>query len=552
MVACAYAGLPMSLDKASEVLAPVIGERKDSKGKALIRYFCLPCKPTKTNGGRTRNVPSDASDKWEAFKAYCAQDVETERAIWSYLTRVAPVTKEEWHLWALDQRINDRGIAVDADFVRAAIAANTAAVDSAQSEMQDITHLPNPNSLSQLKLWLTRETRRSFDSLNAETVRDLLQDGTLPPHVQRVLQLRALASNTSCAKYDAMLAQRCNNKRIKGQFQFYGASTGRWSGKGVQLHNLKRTLPAAELDAARGAVLAGCSDMCYADVSGTVSRLTRTALVPNMGCKLIVADYSAIEARVIAWLAGEEWALEVFRGDGKIYEATAAQMFRVPVEQVTKGSDLRKKGKVATLALGYQGREGSLINMGALTSGLTEEELPDIVRRWRGANPHIVALWRKVEQAATAAVSQRKVVKLSLLHTQLVMSYERGWLFISLPSGRRLAYYAAEVKGGKLSYSGINQTTKQWCRIDTYGGKLVENIVQAIARDCLCLALLHIEAAGLPVLMHVHDEVISQARADRADKALERMCGIMSLPPHWAQELPLRGDGFISDYYKKD
>lgn len=550
MVAAAYLGLPLSLEKVGEVLG--LSERKDGRGKSLISYFCKPCKPTKRNGGRTRNLPEHDPEKWEAFKEYNAQDVRTEKEIHAYVSRFPGPPASERRYWLLDQTINATGITVDRAFIGAAVEASRRFTEEIHAEIVRLTGIDNPNSLPQLKQWLFDELGYQVPSLGKDYVQDAIEGGMLPSHVERVFRLRSLASRTSLSKYDTMSAYVQKDGRIRGLLQFYGANrTGRFSGRGVQVQNLKRTLKKGLLEA-REAVIKGVADLVYDDVSDVTSRLTRTALVAAAGHSLVVSDFSAIEARVIAWIAGEEWVLDVFRTHGRIYEATAANMFGMPLDMITKGSDLRAKGKVATLALGYQGGVGALIAMGALREGLEDTELPSLVQAWRAANPGIVKLWREVEQAAKYTVEKKKSYILRKQYCALGFSYDRGYLFIELPGGRRLAYYGASVEKGRLSYWGLEQTKKKWCRQDTYGGSLVENITQAVARDCLCDAMWRVHQEGLSILMHVHDEIICEVPDGDATDALDRMNAIMADPPVWAGGLPLKGDGYISKFYKKD
>ena len=550
MVGAAYLGLPMRLDKVGSVLG--LPEQKDARGKSLITYFCKPCKPTKRNGGRTRNLPEHDPKKWSAFKAYNEQDVRTEKAVFAYISRFPAPPASEHRYWVMDQIINAKGIAIDREFIEAATDANRRFIGGVHAEIKRLTGVENPNSLPQLKAWFFQETGYHAPSLGKDYLRDALEGGMLPERVERVLRLRGLASKTSVSKYNAMLAYAGKDGRIRGLLQFYGAGrTGRFSGRGVQVQNLKRTMKRGPLTA-REAVLKGVADMLYDDVPEVISGLTRTALTAPDGYCLAVSDFSAIEARVIAWIAGEEWVLDVFRTHGKIYEATASNMFGVPLDMIGKGSDLRAKGKVATLALGYQGGAGALIALGALREGLDEAELPALVRAWRAANPRIVRLWQETEQAAKYAITRKTTCILQKPYCRIVFSYDRGYLFIELPSGRRLAYYGASVDNGRLSFWGMDQTKKAWCRQDTYGGSLVENITQAVARDCLCDAMWRIHKAGHPVLMHVHDEIICEATDINATDVLEEMNRIMADPPKWAGELPLKGDGYVSKYYKKD
>lgn len=551
MVGAAYLGLPLALGHVAEVLR--LAEAKDARGKALIGYFCRPCRATASNGGRTRNLPEHAPERWEAFCGYCAQDVRTERAIHDYLLRYPTPTPEERSYWVQDQRINARGITVDTELIAAVRASYASYLAAAQEDLRALTGCKNPNSLPQLKAWLESRTGTAWPTLSRASREALPSDVPMPGDVRRVLELRRQCSNTSISKYDTMQAYRCADGRIRGLLQFYGANrTGRFAGRGVQVQNLKRTLKKG-LAAAREAVKCGAADLLFADLPDVLSRLTRTALTAPHGHVLCVADYSAIEARVIAWLAGEEWVLEVFRTHGRIYEAAASQMFGVPIGEIGKGSDLRAKGKVATLALGYQGGANALIAMGALREGIAEAELPHIVSRWRQANPRIVSLWRQIEGTARAAIEVRGVRDLALPSCRLRFAYDRGYLFVRLPSGRLLSYYGATVERGKITYWGMEQATRRWRQTSTYGGSLTENIVQAIARDCLCAAMQRMEEGyGVRILMHIHDEVVAEAPADSAAATLQHMYDVMAVPPAWAPGLPLKGDGYISGFYKKD
>lgn len=550
MIAAAYLGLPLGLDKVGQVLG--LSEQKDARGKSLITFFCKPCKPTKKNGGRTLNLPEHDPKKWDEFKEYNAQDVRTEKEIYAYVSRFPGLPEEEREYWILDQIINATGITVDREFIEAAIETNKRFTKDVHDEIVNLTGVDNPNSLPQLKRWLFQELGYEVPSLGKDYLNDAIDGALLPKHVERVLRLRQFASKTSIAKYDTMLAYAQKDGRIRGLLQFYGANrTGRFSGRGVQVQNLKRTLKKGLLTA-REAVVKDIADLLYDDVPDVISKLTRTALVASEGCSLVVSDFAAIEARVVAWLAGEDWVLDVFNTHGKIYEATAANMFNVPLEMITKESDLRAKGKVATLALGYQGATGALITMGALREGLDEAELPALVSAWRSANPRIVKLWREVEGAAKHVIKNKTSYVLRKPYCTIKFSYDRGYLFIELPSGRRLAYYGASVDKGRLSYWGIDQTKKIWCKQDTYGGSLVENITQAVARDCLCDAMKRMYEALIKILMHIHDEVVNESKDADAPATLERMNKIMAVSPVWAKDLPLKGDGYISKYYKKD
>lgn len=547
-VGAAYLGLPLSLDKIGQVLN--LTEQKDSKGKALIKFFSLPCKPTKKNGGRTINRPEHDPEKWELFKEYNAQDVRTEGEIFKYLERFEGLPSIEWQYWVQDQEINARGVYIDAEFIDAAIEANTEFLAEVHAELVKITGVDNPNSLAQLKAWLADQLGHPVKSLAKEQLQDFLESEFIPPHVARVFELRQLGSKTSVSKYDAMKNYACADGRIRGLLQFYGANrTGRFAGRGVQVQNLKRTMGKGLLTA-KEAVRKGIADLLYDDVPEVISTLVRTALIASPGRSLVASDFSAIEARVVAWLAGEDWVLDVFNSHGKLYEATASKMFNIPIDQITKGSDLRQKGKVASLALGYQGASGALITMGALRQGLEEAELPAIVKAWRSANPSIVKFWRECEQAAKHVITKRTSYVLRKPYTSLKFHYEKGYLFITLPSGRRLSYYGAQVKDNKLSYWGIDQTKKIWVKIDTYGGSLVENITQAVARDCLTDAMYRM--LDYEIIMHIHDEIVIEEDDDKAADTLDEVNKIMAVSPLWAKGLPLSGDGYVSKFYKKD
>lgn len=553
-IGAAYMGLPLALEAVGKVLR--LTEQKDSRGKQLIKYFCEPCKPTKTNGGRTRNMPQHAPDKWQEFKDYNAQDVRTEIEIMNYLNRFPAMPAIEWAYWVQDQLINRRGIMLDREFIRAAIAADEAANASVRAELAELTGLDNPNSLAQLKGWVADNTGGQVPaSLAKAHIEDALKGNTLPAKVRRVFQLRLMANKTSTKKYAAMLNYMGKDRRARGIIQFYGANrTGRYAGRGIQPQNMKRS-PGKGIETMRDAVLKGVADLLYDDISDVVSQLIRTAIIAPEGYSLVPCDFSAIEGRVLAWLAGEEWKLDVFRTHGKIYEATAARMFSVPFESVTKGSDLRQKGKIAELALGYQGSTGALITMGAIRDGLKESELKPIVTAWRAANPTIVKLWRNVENAARACVERRRPITLGLPEGKLVFSYERGYMFITLPSGRRLSYYGAAITTGRtgrpqLCYWGLDQVKKVWTRIPTYGGMLIENITQAVARDCLTDAMYRLR--DYPITMHVHDEIIIETRDENAAEVLETMKEVMGVPPLWASTLPIAGEGYVSKFYKKD
>ena len=550
MAQAAYNSYPLSLDACAKALG---GEQKDKAGSALIRYFSLPCKPTKANGMRTRNLPEHDPEKWEAFKRYCAQDVATERDI---ATKMVPLPDDEQALWCLDQRINDRGILVDRELVRQAIDLSNANTCRLMEEATRLTGLDNPNSAAQIKAYLEAEGME-VATLRKSDLPELLKNAPTDT-VTRLLQIRSELAKTSVKKYEAMAACVCDDGRVRGLLQYYGANrTGRWAGRLIQVQNLpKNTMDG--LDIARSAVLDGDADtmgMLFNEPLPVIlSQLIRTAFIAPDGHTFIVADFSAIEARVLAWLAGEQWRLDVFATHGKIYEASAAQMFKVPLESIGKGSPLRQKGKVAELALGYQGGANALIAMGALDMGISEEELPAIVSAWRRANRRIVDLWTDVEDAARYEIE-------GLTHppvSDLRFLYKGGTLIITLPSGRQLFYPNARITPGKfgdqITYDGMDQTTKQWGRQSTYGGKLVENITQAVARDLLAHAMCRLTDRGVDIVAHIHDEVISEWEDTGwpVNDALEAVCDIMATGPAWAKGLPLRADGYITKYYKKD
>lgn len=565
MLHALYCGYPASLDAAGKALGLSEDKRKLQTGKALIRTFCVPCKPTARNGGRTRVLPRHEPEKWELFKQYNQQDVVTEMEIERRLS-FWPVPDEIQRQWEQDITINERGVGLDTQLVEGALECSEITTARLTKEAVSLSGLDNPNSVSQLTSWLESETGFEIDSLTKSAVSGLLNRNLESENVRRMLEIRQELGKTSVKKYAAMETAVCEDNRVRGLLQFYGANrTGRWAGRIIQPQNLPRTrLHGAKLSAARSWVKkreVDKIDLLAGPVPDILSQLIRTALVPAPGKRFIDADFSAIEARVIAWLAGEEWVLDVFRTHGKIYEACASQMFGVPIEKIKKGNpeyELRQKGKVATLALGYQGSTGALINMGALEMGIPEEELPDIVQRWRASNKRIQDLWYSMENAAVDTVKTGRTNAVRGLLLRIEGNRERYFLTIQLPSGRKLFY--AQPKLGQnrfgresLQYLGMNQTTKKWEAIETYGGKLVENCVQAVARDCLAENIGKLEASGCPVVFHVHDEVIIEKEiSGPAEKELERVCGIMSQPIPWAPGLPLNADGWVGDYYTKD
>ena len=544
MVWSAYMGLPLSLEGAGAVLG--LEKQKLTKGKDLIRYFCSPCKPTATNGQRMRNRPEHAPDKWEAFKAYNRRDVETELSIQERLAKF-PVPDTVWEEYAHDQEINDRGVALDMALVRNAIKADARSRTKLTRLMKELTDLDNPNSLQQMKQWLA-DNGMETDSLGKKVVTELLKDA--PEPLGKVLSLRQQLAKSSIKKYQTMENAVCADGRARGMFQFYGANrTGRWAGRLIQMQNLPQN-HLSDLEEARWLVHDGdfaALELLYDNIPDVLSQLIRTAFVPKDGYKLIVADFSAIEARVIAWLAGERWRNDVFATHGKIYEASASQMFHVPIEEVTKGSPLRQKGKIAELALGYGGSVGALKAMGALEMGLSEEELRPLVSAWRSANPNIVRFWWDVDRAAMKAVRDRTVTETHGIR----FGYQSGMLFIALPSGRRLSYVKPRIGTNQfgsdcVTYEGVGGT-KKWERIESYGPKFVENIVQAISRDILSYAMQTLRHCS--IVMHIHDEVVIEAGPEMS---AEILCQQMSRTPPWAEGLLLIADGFDCSFYKKD
>ena len=554
-----YCGYTAGLDATGKAIGLPQDKQKLTTGRALIRYFCVPCKPTKTNGGRTWNQPWHDTDKWNLFKEYCCQDVVTEREILKRLD-LFPMPEEEEQLWQMDVLMNAYGVRVDTELIDGALYIDQISAQRLTDEAIKLTGLDNPNSTAQLLKWL-QDNGTETDNLRKETVSELL-DGINPEKVQRMLEIRQQLGKTSIKKYVAMNTACGEGDRVRGLTQYYGANrTGRWAARLVQMQNLPRNY-LKTLDYARNLVKAKNYDgvkILYGNVPDTLSQLIRTAFIPSFGHKFVVADFSAIEARVIAWLAGEQWVNEVFATHGKIYEATASQMFGVPVERIAKGNpeySLRQKGKVATLALGYQGGTSALIAMGALQMGLTEEELPDIVQRWRQANPRIKGLWYAIENAALAVMetAQPQGINGLIFALEGDLVYGQSFLTVRLPSGRKLFYPKPFLKENRFEkmavhYYTVGQQTRKWEVTSTYGGKMVENIIQAIARDCLAVTLERIAAKGLQVVFHVHDEVIIDAPMETT---VEEICGLMAEPIPWAPGLVLKGAGFESMYYMKD
>ena len=544
MVWAATMGLPLSLEGVGAVLG--LEKQKLTEGKELIKYFCQPCLPTKANGQRTRNRPFHAPDKWELFKRYNARDVEAEMGIQQKLSKF-PVPPQVWEEYDIDQEINDRGVRIDMELVEQAIQMDARSRQELTDAMKRMTALENPNSVQQMKQWLS-DNGMETDSLGKKVVAELLK--TAPPELAEVLTLRQQLAKSSVRKYQAMEKTVCSDNRARGMFMFYGANrTGRFSGRNIQLQNLPQNhLP--DLAGARALVRSGDFDaveLLYEDVPDTLSQLIRTAFIPRDGAQFLVADFSAIEARVIAWFAGETWRQEVFSTGGDIYCASASQMFKVPVEKHGINGHLRQKGKIAELALGYGGSVGALKAMGALEMGLTEEELPQLVDAWRQSNPNIVKFWWAVDRAVMEAVRYK--------HTTtdygLTFSCRSGMLFITLPSGRKLAYVKPKVGTNKfggecITYEGIG-STKKWERLDSYGPKFVENIVQATARDILCYAMRTLRCCS--IVMHIHDELVIEADPHMS---LDAVCEQMGRTPPWAKGLLLRADGYATPFYKKD
>lgn len=544
MIWAATLGLPLSLKGVGAVLK--LDDQKMDEGKALIKYFSVPCAPTKSNGGRTRNLPSDDPEKWSVFKAYNKRDVEVEMAIQQRLTNY-PVPDSVWEEYHIDQEINDHGVRLDMDLVKEAIEMDTRSRKELTAAMKEITDLDNPNSVQQMKQWL-KGNGLETDSLGKKVVSELLK--AAPPELQTVLELRQQLAKSSVKKYQTMERAVCDDGRARGMFMFYGANrTGRWAGRLIQLQNLPQN-HLEDLADARALVKSGDFDavkLLYEDVPDTLSQLIRTAFIPKEGMQFYVSDFSAIEARVIAWYAGETWRQKVFEDGGDIYCASASQMFKVPVEKHGINGHLRQKGKIAELALGYGGSVGALKAMGAIEMGLTEDELPPLVDAWRQTNPHIVKFWWGVDRAVMQAVKYKQTSSCY----GLTFSCRSGMLFITLPSGRNLAYVKPKVGTNKfggecITYEGVG-ATKKWERLDSYGPKFVENIVQATSRDILCYAMKTLRCCN--IVMHIHDELVIEADPRMS---LDVLCEQMGRTPPWAKGLKLRADGYVTPFYKKD
>ena len=562
-IKAAFCGLPLGLGDLSKILG-LTDKAKLTTGKALIRYFCIPCKPTKANQGRQRNMPEHAPEKWEDFKTYCINDVEAEREIGRIL-KPYKMPDFEWQLYFLDQKINDAGVNIDLQLALNAIELDRQHSEKLFERIRELTGVSNPNSAPMLRKWLEEETGIPVPSLAKDVVPELIAlvgEGK----AKEVLELRLRTSKTSIKKYKAMTLCVADDGKAHGLLQFYGAMrTARWAGRLIQVQNLAKNYLD---DLAEIREFIKTSDyetvsMFFENISTVLSQLIRTGLVAPEGKTLGVADFSAIEARVLAWLAGEQWRLDVFKTHGKIYEASAAAMFNMDIEKITKTSPERAKGKVAELALGYQGSVGALIQMGGHEMGLSEHEMVSIKNRWRLKNPKIVKLWELMNKAAILCIKTKKTVVLAKFKN-IKFRYARKVMSVELPSGRRLHYQDAEVfqKTTKTArgdwtreavrYKGIDSNNKQWVFLDTYGGKLTENVTQAIARDILAESLIKVDAAGFEICMHVHDEIAANLEPKRAEKDLTSMCEIMSQPIEWAEGLPLAADGYITPFYKKD
>ena len=547
-------GLPGGLDKVGKALGIEEDKQKLATGKKLIQYFSKPCRPTKVNGGRTRNRPQHDTEKWAMFKEYCRQDVEAERAIRKKLEKFWPIPSER-QLWALDQRINDNGVLLDNAVIDGALQIDTEMKYQLTNEVIKITGVENPNSLPQITGWIRqKQPELKFDTFDKTARAELLKRDDLLPEVRKVIELKNLLSKTSCKKYQAMRDMRCLDGRVHGMLQFYGASrTGRWAGRGVQLHNLPQN-HLDDLDEARNTVKTAnyeVLEQLYDSPADVLSQLIRTAFIAPANHRFIVADFSAIEARVIAWLADEKWRMQVFANGGDIYCASASQMFKVPVEKHGINGHLRQKGKVAELACGYGGGVNALKAFGADKMGMTQQEMEKTIKQWREASPHICKLWRSVEDDVKKAIRTKMVI---VGDKGLKYKYYAPWLFIKLPSGRKLAYYKPRIEqeegfGERITYEGV-MLAGGWGRNYTWGGKLVENLVQGIARDCLAVSMLRLAKAGYKIVMHVHDEVILEEPYGTG--SLENACAIMGQAIDWAPGLLLRADGYETEYYKKD
>lgn len=556
MHVAAQCGLPMSLDAAGKALGLPEEQAKMKEGKALIRYFCCPCKPTKTNGGRERNFPEHAPERWKTFRDYCTRDTEAERTIFHMLEQWLP-NEDERRFWALDQRINEKGVRIDRQLAINAVAMDERYKEELTAKAVALTGLENPKSVSQVKNWLADQEGKSFPSLNKKVIADVVSQ-LQSEDAREFMALRGELSKSSTAKYQAMLRSMCSDEHSKGCFQFYGANrTGRFAGRLVQFQNMSKNYSpslAGMRELVRGGHYSALNAL-YDSVSGVLSELVRTAIIPEEGQRIVVADFSAIEARVTAWFAGEEWRLQTFRDGGDIYCASASQMFHVPVVKHGINGELRQKGKVAELALGYGGGVNALKAFGADKMGMSDEEMQETVDLWRESSPKIVELWRALEKAAIRCVARRATTTSTLGNVRF--DFESGILWMTLPSGRRLAYYGAKYEETKfhpdrksLTYMGVNQMTKRWERVETWGGKITENLVQATARDVLREAMFSLTEKGWDIRAHVHDECICTEPI--GGKTVEQMCKAMCPDIPWAEGLPLNADGYDGPYYFKD
>lgn len=554
MIKCLTMGLPGSLEMAGLALGLPEDKLKDPQGKALIAFFSKPCKPTRVNGQRTRNLPEHDPDKWKLYIEYNRQDVVTEMEI-AHKLECYEITKEEQDLWSLDQHMNDNGVRLDIPMVDKIVTYDNQRREELQEEARQITGLSNPNSLAQLKGWL-EEKGMPMTSVTKDTIAAALSLKYIPDDVRRMLEIRTALGKTSVAKYSTMLEAACDDHRLRGILQFYGANrSGRWAGRLVQTHNLARNT-LEDLDLARELASEGDFDTMmtlFGETSFVFSELIRTAFIPSAGCRFVVTDFSAIEARVISWIAGEEWRLEAFRSGKDIYCETASKMYHVPVVKHGVNGELRQKGKVAELACGYQGGVGAMKRMDK-GGTIPEDELQSVVDQWRSANPRVVKLWRTCEMAARACIEEHRTVR---IRNGIAFSYINGNMLIKLPGGRKLCYWSTRLKLDPIDgrehivYMGVNQETKRWGETETYGGKLVENIVQATARDCLAVAMTKVSALGYKIVMHVHDEMIVDVPIEDKN-ALKVINDIMAEPVDWAPGLPLKGDGYEATFYKKD
>lgn len=554
MIQALVMGLPAGLGAVGEAMGLPKDEQKDKQGKALIQYFCKPCRPTRTNGERTRNLPEHAPEKWELFKEYNRQDVVAERAIAKKLEQIDRPYEPEHRLWCLDQNMNDNGIRLDVDMIEKIVEYDERRGAELLQEAKDITGLDNPNSVTQLKDWLN-DQGVPFTSVTKETVAAALTLQYIPENVRRALEIRQALGKASVKKYAAMLNAVCEDGRLRGILQFYGANrSGRWAGRLVQVHNLARnSLP--DLDLARELAASGDFDTMqtlFGETSFVFSELVRTAFIPSEGCRFVVSDFSAIEARVVAWLAGEQWVLDAFKAGKDIYCETASMMYKVPVVKHGENGHLRQKGKISILACSYMGSVGAMKAMDS-SGSIPEEEMQGIVDTWRKANPNIVKLWYDYEKAAKTCIQERRTVKRP---HGVEFSYHDGCMFIKLPGGRKICYWGMHIEEDDtgrehLVFMGVNQETKKWGKVETYSGRIVENVTQSVARDCLAEAMLRVTAAGYNIVMHVHDEMIVDAPNERTDAAAE-ITELMSRTPDWAEGLPLKGETYETAFYRKD